>query len=115
VLAALEAMQDIAAGRHMVAVLGEMAELGDEAAAWHDRVGQAAAKTGIAHLVLVGGDHAEALGTLARTVDIDVHTAPNGQPLAPFVGQLLEPHDVVLVKGANALGLEAVARELIKL
>jgi UDP-N-acetylmuramoyl-tripeptide--D-alanyl-D-alanine ligase len=113
VLAALEAMQDIAAGRRMVAVLGEMAELGDEAAAWHDRVGQAAAKTGIAHLVLVGGDHAEALGTLARTVGIDVHRAPAGQPLAPFVRQLLEPGDVVLVKGANALGLEAIARELI--
>jgi UDP-N-acetylmuramoyl-tripeptide--D-alanyl-D-alanine ligase len=112
VLAALEAMQDIAAGRRTVAVLGEMAELGDEAAAWHDHVGQAAAKTGIAHL---GGDHAEALGTLARTVGIDVHRAPAGQPLAPFVGQLLEPGDVVLVKGANALGLEAVARELIKL
>jgi UDP-N-acetylmuramoyl-tripeptide--D-alanyl-D-alanine ligase len=115
VLAALEAMQDIAAGRRMIAVLGEMAELGDEAAAWHDRVGQAAAKTGIAHLVLVGGEQAESLGTLARTVGIDVHKAPNGQPLAPFVNQLLEPHDVVLVKGANALGLEAVARELIKL
>jgi UDP-N-acetylmuramoyl-tripeptide--D-alanyl-D-alanine ligase len=115
VLAALEAMQDIAAGRRMIAVLGEMAELGDEAAAWHDRVGQAVAKTGVAHLVLVGGEQADALGTLARTVGTDVHTAPAGQPLAPFVGQLLEPGDVVLVKGANALGLEAVALELIKL
>lgn len=112
VLAALQAMQDIAAGRRMIAVLGEMAELGDEAAAWHNRVGEAAAKTGVAHLVLVGGEQAEALGTPARTVGIDVHKAPAGQPLAPFVGQLLEPGDVVLVKGANALGLEAVAREL---
>ncbi|NUS14048.1 MAG: UDP-N-acetylmuramoyl-tripeptide--D-alanyl-D-alanine ligase [Streptomyces sp.] len=112
VLAALEAMQDIAAGRRMIAVLGEMAELGDEAAAWHDRVGQATAKTGVAHLVLVGGEQADALGAMARTVGIDVRRAPDGQPLAPFVNSLVEPHDVVLVKGANALGLDAVAREL---
>jgi UDP-N-acetylmuramoyl-tripeptide--D-alanyl-D-alanine ligase len=104
-------LADIAAGRRMIAVFGEMAELGDEAAGWHDRVGQVVAKTGVAHVVLVGGEQADALGTLARTVGTDVHKAPTGQPLAPFVDALLEPHDVVRVKGASALGLEAVARE----
>ncbi|MFI0718129.1 UDP-N-acetylmuramoyl-tripeptide--D-alanyl-D-alanine ligase [Streptomyces sp. NPDC021224] len=112
VLAALQAMQDIAAGRRTIAVLGEMAELGDEAPAWHDHVGEAAAKSGITHLVLVGGEHAEALGEMPRTVGMKVHRASAGRPLAPFVNALLEPDDVILIKGANALGLEAVAREL---
>lgn len=117
VLAALEAMQDIAAGRRMVAVLGEMAELGDEMDHWHDRIGQAVAKSGVTRLILLGGKHADALGEAATREGAgpEVHRAPDGQPLAELANGLIEPQDVVLVKGSNALGMEAVARDLVGL
>ncbi|MFF4403202.1 UDP-N-acetylmuramoyl-tripeptide--D-alanyl-D-alanine ligase [Streptomyces sp. NPDC001404] len=113
--AALEALQDIAGGRRMIAVLGEMAELGDEAGAWHDRIGRKVVKTGILRLITVGGTHADTLGDAARALssEVAVARASNAREALSLAEDLVREGDVILVKGANILGLEVVAQGLL--
>ncbi|WP_248288990.1 UDP-N-acetylmuramoyl-tripeptide--D-alanyl-D-alanine ligase [Streptomyces albireticuli] len=113
--AALVALSDIAGGRRMVAVLGQMAELGGEAGPWHDRIGRQVAKTGVLQLITVGGKYADAIGEAARciTSEVNVSRAGDAREALRLAEELVREGDVVLVKGANALGLEAVAQGLL--
>jgi UDP-N-acetylmuramoyl-tripeptide--D-alanyl-D-alanine ligase len=105
--AALEHLRDHAAGSRKVAVLGDMAELGPGAPAFHREVGAAAARAGVDVLV--------AVGPLAR----NYVQGARGVPLtrwAPTVEQglaalrsVLRSGDCVLVKGSRAMGLEVIA------
>ncbi|MGV9927506.1 glutamate ligase domain-containing protein [Nocardia rhamnosiphila] len=67
VRAVLRSLATIAAdGRSSIAVLGEMRELGDMAAALHADIGCYTADLGIGTLIAVGGSHAEAMAAAAR-------------------------------------------------
>ncbi|MER7514462.1 UDP-N-acetylmuramoyl-tripeptide--D-alanyl-D-alanine ligase [Streptomyces lavendulae] len=113
VLAALTALSDIAdPTRRKIAVLGEMAELGDEAAAWHDRVAEQVIRLGPAKVIGIGSGHMDRMLTTITAAGLTAAKASEGAPLIEEITRVLKPGDVVLVKGANALGLEAVAREL---
>ena len=100
--AALEHLSALAAGRRRVAVLGEMAELGDYADEGHDEVARAIRELGVELLISVG-PRAGVYG--------GVHVADADEAIAA-VRERLEPGDVVLVKGARALRLERVADAL---
>ena len=105
--AALEHLVERAGGRRRVAVLGQMAELGREAPAFHRQVAAAVAATGLAALVTVGPLAREYLdGSAGVPV---VREAATAEEAASELEEILEPGDVVLIKGARALGLEAVA------
>src|SRR5262249_12450753 len=56
--AALAALGRIAGGRRSWAVLGQMAELGPDAAAQHESLGRDAARSGVSRLVVVGAEGA---------------------------------------------------------
>lgn len=113
VLAALTALGDIGGDqRRQIAVLGEMAELGDQAAAWHATVAEAIATSRIHHTILIGDEHAKAMLTTLQIRGVSVEHADPAAPLAERVNKVLRPGDVVLIKGANALGLSTVARQL---
>jgi UDP-N-acetylmuramoyl-tripeptide--D-alanyl-D-alanine ligase len=100
--AALEHLVQLSAGRRTVAVLGDMAELGDHSAEGHREVGRALAELGIAEVVAIGP---QALAYGGRHVDtVDEAVA--------LLEELLGPGDCVLVKGARAMGLERVAEAL---
>jgi UDP-N-acetylmuramoyl-tripeptide--D-alanyl-D-alanine ligase len=100
--AALEHLVQLAAGRRPVAVLGDMAELGEYSAEGHREVGRALAELGIAEVVAIGP---QALAYGGRHVDtIDEAVA--------LLEGLLDPGDCVLVKGAREMGLERVAEAL---
>jgi UDP-N-acetylmuramoyl-tripeptide--D-alanyl-D-alanine ligase len=100
--AALEHLVQLAAGRRTVAVLGDMAELGDYSAEGHREVASALDELGIGEVVAIG-PQARAYG--GRHVDtIDEAVA--------LLEELLAPGDCVLVKGARAMGLERVAEAL---
>ena len=102
--AALEDLVRRAEGGRAVAVLGEMAELGPGAEAYHAKIGAAAGRLGIDVIVAVGGDLAERYGgTLVATPE----------DAAALLRDLLEPGDVVLVKGSRVCRLEAVAEALV--
>ncbi|WP_127353806.1 UDP-N-acetylmuramoyl-tripeptide--D-alanyl-D-alanine ligase [Actinacidiphila soli] len=116
VQAAIAALGDIAGPRRrQVAVIGEMAELGDDAAAWHKRIADRIARSGIQHIVLVGGPQVEAMLDTIRASGVSAEMANPAVPLAEQVNKSLQPGDVVLIKGANALGLGMVADLLVRL
>jgi UDP-N-acetylmuramoyl-tripeptide--D-alanyl-D-alanine ligase len=103
--AALEHLVERAQGRRTVAVIGDMAELGDDAIAFHEQIGRAADELGI-DVVVAYGDLARHYGASAWT--------PAGE-LDSVIGTLrreLRPGDAVLVKASRSLGLERVAEAL---
>jgi len=100
--AALEHLRERAAGRRTVAVLGEMAELGDYAEEGHGEVARAIEQVGIDVVVAVG-PQAQAYGGL---------WVAGADQAAKLLRDLLEPGDCVLVKGARALALEGIADDL---
>jgi UDP-N-acetylmuramoyl-tripeptide--D-alanyl-D-alanine ligase len=104
----LAARADRRGARRMVAVLGDMRELGPSAAHFHRDVGAYAADAGIA-LVVAVGVHAEdyALGHGG-----DVRQAADADEAARLVPELIEAGDVVLVKGSRGVGLERVTEAL---
>ena len=97
--AALDYLRDRAEGRRTVAVLGEMAELGEEAARYHAEVDTSAVD------VVVG------VGGLARGYD-PVRWVATAAEAVDVVRELVQPGDVVLVKGSRSVGLELVADAL---
>jgi UDP-N-acetylmuramoyl-tripeptide--D-alanyl-D-alanine ligase len=115
--AGLEELEALA-GHRRVAVLGYMAELGDELEAdAHRQLGVDAAESGVELLVVVtaGRPNAAAIaagytaagGTATVTFD-DLATASAVLP------SLLEPSDAVLVKASNSVGLGRLAAELVE-
>jgi UDP-N-acetylmuramoyl-tripeptide--D-alanyl-D-alanine ligase len=102
--AALEHLAQRAGERRRVAVLGEMAELGENAAAYHREVGAAAAEAGVDELV--------AVGELARGYGGAAAWFATAAEAADAVAGLVRDGDVVLVKGSRAVGLEAVTAKL---
>jgi UDP-N-acetylmuramoyl-tripeptide--D-alanyl-D-alanine ligase len=99
--AALEHLRARAEGRRTVAVLGDMAELGDDAPRYHADMGRAAA----------GIDVVVGVGELARGYG-GAAWAPTAEEAVPVVRDLVRPGDAVLVKGSRAIGLEIVADAL---
>jgi UDP-N-acetylmuramoyl-tripeptide--D-alanyl-D-alanine ligase len=100
--AALEHLVSRANGRRRVAVLGEMAELGEEAPAYHREIGALVRELGIEHVI--------AVGDLAR--DYGGEWVPDAAAAAGRLREQLRPGDVVLVKGSRSVGLEVVAENV---
>ena len=101
------ALRDLAAranGGRRLAVLGGMAELGSESRRYHEEVGRLLEEQGI--------DHVIAVGELARDYGAG-EWVPGPDEAAERVAELLEPGDVVLVKGSRSVGLERVAENLL--
>jgi UDP-N-acetylmuramoyl-tripeptide--D-alanyl-D-alanine ligase len=105
--AALEHLDDRAAGQRKVAVLGDMAELGPRAPSYHREVGAAAARAGVEVLVAVG-PLARNYVQGARGVPV-TRWAPTVEQGLAALRSVLQPGDCVLVKGSRAMGLEVIA------
>jgi UDP-N-acetylmuramoyl-tripeptide--D-alanyl-D-alanine ligase len=101
--AAIEHLVERAAGRHTVAVLGDMAELGADAPRYHDEVGAFARDLGVDTIVGVG--------ELARGYGPD-EWAPDAAAASALVRTVVASGDAVLVKASRAVGLEVVADAL---
>jgi UDP-N-acetylmuramoyl-tripeptide--D-alanyl-D-alanine ligase len=108
--AALEDLVDRAAGRRTVAVLGEMAELGPDSAAYHRKIGELVGDLGIVVLIAVG-DRGRQYADAADRVAV-VTLAADAREAAEVATDLVRPGDCVLVKGSRVVGLEVVAAEL---
>jgi len=99
--AALAHLRDCAAGRRTVAILGDMAELGAEAARFHEEIGR---ELGSVDVVIGVGELARGYAPTAWAA-----TAAEAVELAR---QTVQPGDAVLVKGSRSVGLEIVAEAL---
>ena len=104
--AALEHLAERAGDHRKVAVLGDMAELGAGAAAYHREVGAAASRAGVDVLLAVG-PLARSYLDGARGVP-STRWAPTVEQGLAALRQILQPGDFVLVKGSRAMGLEAI-------
>ncbi len=104
--AALEHLAERAGEHRKVAVLGDMAELGAGAAAYHREVGAAASRAGVEVLLAVG-PLARSYLDGARGVPATRWAPTVDQGLAAL-RQILRPGDFVLVKGSRSMGLEAI-------
>jgi UDP-N-acetylmuramoyl-tripeptide--D-alanyl-D-alanine ligase len=100
--AALEHLAERAGTRRRVAILGEMAELGEASERYHRELGELAAALGIE--VVGVGEPARAYEPVAW-----VGTAADAIAAASSV---VEPGDAVLVKASRAVGLEGIADEI---
>ncbi|MEU1025610.1 MULTISPECIES: UDP-N-acetylmuramoyl-tripeptide--D-alanyl-D-alanine ligase [unclassified Streptomyces] len=115
--AALRALAAIGKGRRTWAVLGQMAELGDEGLAEHDAVGRLAVRLNVSKLVAVGGREASWLQLGAYNEgswgEESVHVS-DAQAAIDLLRSELRPGDVVLVKASRSVGLERVASALLE-
>ncbi|MFJ3301778.1 UDP-N-acetylmuramoyl-tripeptide--D-alanyl-D-alanine ligase [Streptomyces sp. NPDC086549] len=115
--AALRALAAMGKGRRTWAVLGKMAELGDEALAEHDAVGRLAVRLNVSKLVAVGGREASWLQLGAYNEgswgEESVHVS-DAQAAVDLLRSELRPGDVVLVKASRSVGLESVAQALLE-
>jgi len=100
--AALEHLAERSGERRKVAILGEMAELGESAPAYHRAIGVLARELGVA--VIGVGKASRAYEPVAWAADAEVAV----EEARAFV----EPGDAVLVKASRAVGLEGIADEI---
>ncbi|MET9529059.1 MULTISPECIES: UDP-N-acetylmuramoyl-tripeptide--D-alanyl-D-alanine ligase [unclassified Streptomyces] len=105
-----------AKGGRTWAVLGQMAELGDESLAEHDAVGRLAVRLNVSKLVAVGGMEASWLQLGAYNEgswgEESVHVS-DAQAAVDLLRSQLREGDVVLVKASRSVGLEQVAYALL--
>ncbi|MEU6081984.1 UDP-N-acetylmuramoyl-tripeptide--D-alanyl-D-alanine ligase [Streptomyces sp. NPDC047108] len=99
------------------AVLGPMAELGDESLAEHDAVGRLAVRLNVSKLVAVGGQEAAWLDMGAKNEgswgEESVHVS-DAEAAIDLLRTELRPGDAVLVKASRSAGLERIAQALIE-
>jgi UDP-N-acetylmuramoyl-tripeptide--D-alanyl-D-alanine ligase len=108
------ALEDLAATaereghRRRVAVLGDMLELGPDEREYHAEVGRRARAAGVDLLVTVGLQAA----AMSEGFAGEARRARDAAEAARLVPALVEPRDLVLVKGSRGVGLELVCRAL---
>lgn len=105
--------------RRSWAVLGEMAELGGDAIAEHDRVGRLAVRLDVSRLVVVGSGrsmsamhHGAVMEGSWGTADKGAVNVADSDAALALLRAEVRPGDVVLVKASNAAGLGALADAL---
>ena len=102
----------VAMGRPLVLVLGEMRELGSEAARGHEEVGRVAGESGARLVIAVGGGETRRIAETAREGGADVLFQPSVDDGRGAVVEAVRAADLVLVKGSRSAGMEPIVAEL---
>jgi UDP-N-acetylmuramoyl-tripeptide--D-alanyl-D-alanine ligase len=114
-LAALELLRDFDTRGRRIVVLGDMQELGDDAAAIHREIGGRTVSLCGADLLIACGEYAPYFVAGARAAGMPAsHSLACRRPeeTLPYLGQAILPGDVVLVKGSRALGMERIVEAM---
>lgn len=101
-------------GGRSVAVLGEMAELGEYAEEEHDRLGRLAVRLNIGRLIVVGerARHIHLAAGLEGSWDGESVLVPDADAAYDRLREELRPGDVVLVKSSKSAGLRFLGDRL---
>jgi UDP-N-acetylmuramoyl-tripeptide--D-alanyl-D-alanine ligase len=112
--ASIRAAAEIAAAtkRRLLLVLGEMKELGVEAANGHDEVGRAAAASPAEYVFAVGGGESSRIALRVLEAGKRSGHATRVEDAAALVLAAARPDDLVLVKGSRSIGTERVVSAL---
>lgn len=106
--AGLKSLAEITRGSHRaVAVLGEMADLGDVSDEEHDRIGRLAVRLNIDRLIVVGhaARHIHNAAGLEGSWDGESVLVPDAEKAYDLLRQELRSGDVVLVKSSKSANL----------
>lgn len=105
--------------RRSWAVLGEMAELGQDAILEHDRIGRLAVRLDVSRLVVVGSGrsmsamhHGAVMEGSWGAADKGAVNVADSDAALELLRAEVQPGDVLLVKASNAAGLGALADAL---
>jgi UDP-N-acetylmuramoyl-tripeptide--D-alanyl-D-alanine ligase len=103
--------------RRSWAVLGEMAELGDDAISEHDRIGRLAVRLDVSRLIVVGtGRSMSAMhhgAVMEGSWGAESTMVADADAALALLRAELRATDVVLVKASNAAGLGVLAESLV--
>ena len=106
-----------ASERRSWAVLGEMAELGDDAITEHDNIGRLAVRLDVSRLIVIGTGRAMSAmhhgAVMEGSWGPEVTMVADADAALAVLRSELRAGDVVLVKGSNSAGLGALADVLI--
>ncbi|MGB0466949.1 MAG: UDP-N-acetylmuramoyl-tripeptide--D-alanyl-D-alanine ligase [Pontibacterium sp.] len=95
-------------------LLGDMAELGDDAAAQHSDMGNYAAKQGVDRLMAAGALSLHAVNAFNAAAGTEGGHFETREQMVDAVRALTEPGMTILVKGSRSAGMEQVVAELVK-
>jgi UDP-N-acetylmuramoyl-tripeptide--D-alanyl-D-alanine ligase len=107
-IAALRTVANLPANGRRVAALGGMGELGQESLIGHERVGKAVAEHGFDVLIAVG----EKAFPIARSASeaglAESRTAKSNAEAADLLNTILEPGDLLLLKGSRSAAIDQI-------
>lgn len=107
VKASIDVLNSIACGRK-IAVLGDMAELGEKSPNYHREIGEYAANNNIDVLVLTG-EYAEFTAEGANACEVSIHN--DNESIENYLKENLREGDTVLFKASRVIKLEEVANK----
>jgi UDP-N-acetylmuramoyl-tripeptide--D-alanyl-D-alanine ligase len=108
--AALLDLSERAGGRRRVAILGEMAELGEQSDAYHREIGAVVAET--VDVLVAVGERARFYMTPGVA---EMRFVDDVGGVDELLGLVLQPRDAVLVKASRAVGLEGIPERVAKI
>jgi UDP-N-acetylmuramoyl-tripeptide--D-alanyl-D-alanine ligase len=111
-LAALQTLHDLPSRGRRIAVLGDMAELGQQSAAAHEEIGRRAAELQVRCLVTVGRWAGQTAAAARAAGMEEVSEYADVSATAAAVKEMVRPGDTVLLKASRAVGLERVGEAL---
>lgn len=111
---AIDAALQHAGQRRVIAILGDMLELGDSAAAGHAELGEYAASAGVSGLVTVGSLAAlAAQGAVRAGLDPRrCRACDDNVSAARAATEMADADDVILVKGSRGMRMEQIVSAL---
>ena len=112
VIAALQTVAKLPVKGRRIAALGYMGELGEQSLSSHERVGSAAAENGFDFLIAVG-ERAKSIASASFKAGLDQSRAvANQAEAADALAEVLEPGDLLLVKGSRSAAMDRIIERL---
>ena len=109
--AALRTLVELDTEGKRIAVLGEMRELGAQCERGHREVGETAATLGVDQVITIG-DTAKLIAQSARAAGLDkVCSVHSTREAADLLAEIVEPGDLVLIKGSRVARTEDVIKQ----
>lgn len=117
--AALEALSKLNVGienSRKVAILGDMLELGDYTDEAHYELGKQAAQAGVKLLVCVGNFRQETARGASENglLNTQIVQLKNSDEAVEKISGLIQPNDLILIKGSQGARMEKVVKVLMK-
>lgn len=103
-------------GARRIAALGDMLELGQDAAKFHHQAGNLVHELGIDILITVGSlSQNIALGAQTAGMSPDrIFSFPDSQTAATYIKDFISKNDVILIKGSRGISMEKIIETLTK-